>query len=452
MVGHLEFRLRRYAALLDYNEPTKTALEQINIKFANTVKVKELLEANPMMLPVPENICCHLICVADINESVVKGVSNVATSAELDLVKETWASVKSALKVFEKGLTQAVRDSKSYVEKQAKEASRLEKAEQKKRERSQVEEYRQVADKKARALLANKNQAAAKPVYRACLFIFEKASAADAAELPGLIVKPFPEIKKGKTADLDLPWFAADKEHDCLAKWVADSVIQKTTEAWALKYKTLQDFTQKGRCSGALEPKHGREQCDEMFSQFVPAAVDASGFQSCESFLKSAFICGYAPDMRFAGMQANGALTLKAGLMGEVLHVSASLASLQIALEKASIFGRDKTLSSPEAFCEVVENLDMKTLTELAKHGLELFYHKHVTGEIVAIPVGWFTIEITMTGSLVVSARKGYFLKSTSETSLTEYKSLRSLLFRCGKNVDRYDEMIKLLNAAKAEK
>ena len=452
VVGHLEFRLRCYAALVDYNESTKKTLEDINIMFPTSLKVKELLEANPTMLPVPENICCHLQCAADINESVVKAISTVATSAELDLLKETWASVKSALKVFEKGLTQAVRDSKSYVEKQAKEASCLEKAEQKKREKDQVEQYRQVADQRARALLANKSQAGAKPIYKACQFIFEKVSTANAAELPGLSVKPFAEMKNGCAADMELPWFATDKEFEALANWVANPAIQKTTEAWVLKYKTLGDYAQKGRCSGALEPKHGREECDELFSKFVPAPLDASGFHSCENFLKTAFICGYSPDMRFAGLQANGALTLKAGLLGEVLHVSASLASLQTALEKSSILARDKALANPEAFCEVVENLDMKALTELAKHGLELFYHKHVTGEIVAIPLGWFSIEMTMKGSLVVSARKGYFLQKTGEGGLKEYRSLRSLFRRCGKNVDRYEEMIKLLSSAKAEK
>ena len=450
VVDHLRFRLRCVAALMMYEDDVKTMIRDngIDIDLQGSPSIKTLLQGSPDMLPVPENICQHLLSKDEIRDTLLKNINGVSNVAELDLVKESWSSTKSALKMFEKGLMQAVKDSKSYVEKQVKEASRLQKAEQKKRDKDHMELYKQTADARAKALLASKSQANAKPAYKACQLMFEKFQSA-ATDLPGLAVKKFPKLQEGQ--DMSLPWYACDKENADLQSWVADAVVKKTTEAFALKYKTLPDYVQKGRCSGALESKHGKEQCDKLFTTFVPAVLDAAQMPSCDNFMKTAYICGYSPDMRFAGLQANGALTLKAAQLGEVLHVAFSLAGLQDALDKASILAKDKSLANPEAFCEVVENLDVDGFLKLGQHGLNIFLHKQVPGEIISIPMGWFSFEVTMKGPLVVCARKGFFLTKASEQTLSEYRSLRDMFKRCGKNTDRYDQLLELLAASSAK-
>ena len=166
---------------------------------------------------------------------------------------------------------------------------------------------------------------------------------------------------------------------------------------------------------------------------------------TCKTFMKTSFICGFSPEMRFTGLQANGALTLKAALIGEVLHVAVPLASLLEALEKAAILPADKTFHNPEAFCDIIENLDLAALKKLSAHGCELYYHKQVPGELLAIPMGWFTMELSMKGSVVVCARKGYFLKESSDEMVKQYDSVRTLFHRCGRNVERYDQLLELL-------
>ena len=408
--------------------------------------LKDLLQSKPGMLPVPEHMCVHMMSVQAASESL-KRIKDVSTMAEMDLAKESWTSTKSAMKTFERGLTQAAKDSKAHMNQQVKERNRREKAELKLQEKKQVEDFKQQSDARAQQLLQNKRQASSRPLFKACHVVLQKlATAAD--DLPNLAVKPFPKLVAGSSPDLSQPWFACEKEHSSLQKWSADPVLKKSAEAFALKYKTFPDYSQRGRCSAALEPKHGHEQCDDLFSQFLPPLADFSSMGASAGFMKTNFIAGYAPEMCFAGFQANGAATLKAALMGEVLHVAVSLAALLDGLVKESYLKQDAVLASPEAFCDIIENLNLDDLKKLCKHGVVLYIHKQLPSQLLCLPMGWFTMEVSVTGSIIVCVRKGVFSKNTSQEALKEYDSLRSVFSRCGKPCARYDQVINLLKGS----
>ena len=111
-----------------------------------------------------------------------------------------------------------------------------------KKEKEQVEDFKQSADQRAKALLASKANASAKPIYKACQFVFEKASDESQAktELQDLSLKPF--LKKQDAAvlaDMALPWFATDKDHPVLEKWAAEDhrgvgvEVQDVAGLWA---------------------------------------------------------------------------------------------------------------------------------------------------------------------------------------------------------------------------
>ena len=441
---HLDFRLQCFAAICDYDEKAMTIMKELLPGTTEKIEISELLKAKPSMLPVPETMCGDLTNLTKAMESF-QLIKNVTTVAELELAKEAWASAKSALKTFDKGLAQAARDSKSFIAQKQRDSQRQKKADERKKEQETVEQFKQQGDERARKLLESR-KVSAKPVFKTAQFLYEKVMQKSASDLAGVTLKEFVQHDAvGHLADMDLPWVASEKKHDKLAKWVADAVIQKSTEAWALKYKTLPDYAQKGRCSAALESKHGHEQCEDMFSGFVPVLADFSSMGGSADFMKTNFLAGYDPKMCFAGLQANGATTLKAGLIGEVLHMVMPLAGLIAAMEKASLLKADTVLPSPEAFCELVEALDLKAVTELCRHGLEIYYHKQLPGELLCVPMGWFCIEISMNGLVVVCIRKGIFPQKASEKSLDQYKSLKDLFKRCGKKVERYDQAIALM-------
>ena len=244
------------------------------------------------------------------------------------------------------------------------------------------------------------------------------------------------------------PWFAPGQGHQCLEAWSVDAGMQKTVQSWAIKYKQLQDYQQKSRASAALEPKHGHEQCNELWRHFVAESdvLACNEMPSAATFAKTNWIAGYAPDMKFCGLQANGAQTLKAACLGDVLHVCMPLSSLLPAAAKRGLLGDGKALTSTEAFCEIMEQqMEMKTLVDFFNEGLEVYVHCQKAGEIISLPMGWFSEEISMSGTILVSVRKGVFLKNPSSEAIKEYESLIQLLQQCSRNVDRYTELLKLL-------
>ena len=107
----------------------------------------------------------------------------------------------------------------------------------------------------------------------------------------------------------------------------------------------------------------------------------------------------------------------------------------------------NKKLPSMEMFCDIVENMSMQKIMELFSAGLELRIHLQKAGQLISLPLGWFCFELAIDGAVLVSVRKGYFLKKNSQKSIDDYTALIKLLQRCGKNTERYEEVLALLKA-----
>ena len=171
--------------------------------------------------------------------------------------------------------------------------------------------------------------------------------------------------------------------------------MQKCIQAWAVKYKSYSDYVQKGRTSAALEPKHGHEVSETMMEKFLAPSLDMSKLDFSSVFCKTTWLAGYAPEMRFCGVRANGAQTLKAGCLGDVLHVCVRTSNLVSAMKTAGLMAEGKQ-ASMDAFCSILEIIDMTKMMQLFKGGLELYIHRHRAGELISLPMGWFTVEMSM--------------------------------------------------------
>ena len=78
------------------------------------------------------------------------------------------------------------------------------------------------------------------------------------------------------------PWVAVD--HQSVKVWITDSVMHKTTQSWAIKYKSFPDYAQKGRVGATLKAKHGHEQTQSLFATFFPKLADMSSVPAATAF------------------------------------------------------------------------------------------------------------------------------------------------------------------------
>ena len=316
LLEHLKFRLSCVAALFEYDMGKVDFL--VDLFPEGQPSMEALLQSNTDKLPVPEEyvpqISQSFVQVATSFQDINK---NAATVAALEDAKDNWFKLKTGFKTFEKGLSQAVKDSKANKAQQDKEKARQQKADQKKREQAELDAFRQTNDERAKAIIEDKKKALTKPAYKACCSFQEMMQKQVFEE--GLKVHPFAKVEPGHLADMSKPWVAVD--HQSVKVWITDAVMHKTTQSWAIKYKSFTDYVQKGRVAATLEPKHGHEQTQSLFRAFVPELADMSSISAASTFQQTTWLTGFAPDMRFAGFQSNGCLTAKAGILGDTLHV-----------------------------------------------------------------------------------------------------------------------------------
>ncbi|CAE7807041.1 unnamed protein product [Symbiodinium sp. CCMP2592] len=441
LMPHLEFRLRCSAAVFEYKDVDFLQ----DVSFAKDKdSVEDLLKNNPEMLPVQEEHVKHLQSFSGLQDGIDKVVAAATTVAQLEEAKEAWGAKKLALKSLEKGVNQATKDAKSRKAQQQKEAQRKAQAEQKKKDREQVDAFKEQSDQRAKALLAEKKGGISKKGYVACQFMFDKMS--QNALPDGFSLQSFTEVEVGKLPSMSGPWVLRGAAAVAVDKWSTNTIVTKTTQAYAVKYKAFPDYLNRGRVSAAFEAKHGHENTVDMFSGMVPHVKNMQAFPASQTFQNTTWLAGYSPEMRFVGLQANGALTLKTMAMGQVLHVCLSCTDVVKGLMELGMLKPDSKFADVDGFCSLLEDLDMDAFVKMHKAGVKLYMHKAIPGEVIGIPMGWFCFELAVDGAVLVAARQGFFIVDTSEEDLNQYKSMRDILIMCGKAGDKYNQIIDMLS------
>ena len=441
LMPHLQFRLRCSAAVFEYKEVDFLK----DVFFAKDQdSVEDLLKNNPEMLPVQEEHVQHLQSFSKLQDGIDKVVAAATTVAQMEEAKEAWGAKKLALKSLEKGVNQATKDAKSRKAQQEKEVQRKAQAEQRKKDREQVDAFKEQSDQRAKALLAGKKGGVSKKGYVACEFMFDKMSQSALPE--GFSLQSFTEVEVGKLPNMSGPWVLKGAAAVAVDKWSSNAIVTKTTQAYAVKYKAFPDYLNRGRVSAAFEAKHGHENTVDMFSGMIPPAKNMEAFPASQTFQNTTWLAGYSPEMRFVGLQANGALTLKTMAMGQVLHVSLSSTDVVKGLTELGMLQPDSKFPDVDTFCSLLEDLDMDAFVKMHKAGVKLYVHKAIPGEVIGIPMGWFCFELAIDGAVLVAARQGFFIVDTSEEDLKQYKSMRDILIMCGKAGDKYNQIIDMLS------
>ncbi|CAE7254082.1 unnamed protein product [Symbiodinium sp. CCMP2592] len=442
LMPHLEFRLRCSAAVFEYTDVD--FLKDVVFAKAHD-NIDDLLKNHPGMLPVQEEHVKHLQSFSQLQDGIDKGIGAATTVAQLEEAKEAWGAKKLAMKSLEKGVNQASKDAKARKAQQEKEAQRKAQAEQKKKDREQVDAFKEQSDQRAKALLAGKKGGISKKGYVgyvACQFMLDKMSQNALPE--GFSLQSFTEVEIGKLPSMSGPWVL--KGAAAVDKWSTNPIVSKTTQSYAVKYKAFPDYLNRGRVSAAFEAKHGHENTVDMFSGMIPPVKNMEAFPASQTFQNTTWLAGYAPEMRFVGLQANGALTLKTMAMGEVLHVSLSSTDVLKGLKELGMLKPDSKFADVDAFCSLLEDLDMDAFVKMHKAGIKLFIHKAIPGQVIGIPMGWFCFKLAVDGAVLVAARQGFFLVDTTKEDLKQYEAMRDMLIMCGKAGEKYDQIIDMLS------
>ena len=208
----------------------------------------------------------------------------------------------------------------------------------------------------------------------------------------------------------------------------------------------LPDYSSKGRASAAMDAKHGGDLTRDLFQGMVPALADMSSLPQCQTFQSTAWLAGYAPEMRFVGLQVNGCATLKAGVLGEVLRVCISVSDLVAGLEHIGKLTAETKFPNVDAFCNVLETLDMDAFEKMQANGSKIYARKLLPCQVLCVPMGWFCCELAISGTVIVCAWQGFFMQANSQEDLKQYQGMRDLLACCAKTTDRYDEVLALLS------
>ena len=449
LLSHLKFRISCVAALLNYEQKLISFMDP-DLVSSEQLSIAQLLRRNPEKLPVPQELSGFLSdALPGLRKAFQTAVQACGAVQELEQAKEEWGNQKSALQALLKGLQQALKDSKAYVAQEERDKTRKQKADQKKREKQELEAFRTTSDSRAKALLEDKKKALGKPSYTAWLSILEDLRN---GKLPdGLTTHSFFKVEASSQSlpAMSKPW-RVDTDNQRLKSWMADPTMKKTVQSWAMKYKTFPDYASKGRAAATLEPKHGHEVCQSLFAAFVPELADMTSLPQAATFQATTWLAGLSPEMRFGGFQANGCLTVKAAIMGEVLHVCMPISELVQGLTSIGKLAADQKFNDISDFCALMEDLDKDAWIALSKSGVNMYVHQLKPGEMIAVPMAWFCFEISTEGTVLVLVRQGIFLKNTSETELAEYKSLTELMARCGRSIDRYQQALDLLSKSAA--
>ena len=156
LIAHLKFRISCVAALLSYEQKLISFMGS-DLVSSEQLSITQLLRRHPDKLPVPQELSGFL---SDSLPGLRKGFQAAAqacnTVQELEQAKEEWCNQKSALQALLKGLQQALKDSKAYIAQEERDRNRKQKADQKKREKQELEAFRTTSDSRAKALLEDK--------------------------------------------------------------------------------------------------------------------------------------------------------------------------------------------------------------------------------------------------------------------------------------------------------
>lgn len=366
----------------------------------------------------------------------IEGVLDLHSPEAYMDMKATWAKNMKALGEVTTSISKAVADVKSRLGTRRAEASRAIKRKADDAEKSAIKKAREEATATAQAIKKQKQKDAqeVKSIFQA-----EFVGIKTMAEVSGDQVvpnRPQPFVRvKSEGGDL----------------WAEELKVQKALTAFGGQYKRTEEAAGTGRTQHPFDDATGLTETMKMVetqNMSPPKLADLSKVAGGASFQESAWMFGYTPEMKFAGLGPTCAAIQRWLTLGGFHCLAIEVVSLVKYMAKSAGQQCDTFCPTLQEISWFVEALTTEKLKQVADDNVRMCQATITKQVAVYIPLGWYCVERSLPDHPVIcGARKSYM---TSDDDVQAYDSAKAIFAKSGRVVTRMEEIFQAMRDANA--
>eukprot|EP00438_Fugacium_kawagutii_P014582 Skav210160 [mRNA] locus=scaffold1811:103411:117781:+ [translate_table: standard] len=376
-----------------------------------------------------------LVPFAQLDALVDKILETSDVAVFLDLKKQ-WTSAQACMQTFAKGIKQAADDLVKHMKVKVAEAAREKKRKADAEAKNQLQKIKEEAKSAADAIKRRKTQS-----EKICPALFTATWDENAAQ--GVKSTTDPETLQDK--DWLSPWIVVNTEtSEAVKECVGGSALSRSLTSWGGQYKRSMAQAKLQQVTYPLDAKTGLNEVNALFSSLVPddRRVDITEVKGGSGFMEAAWLFGCGAEMKHVGFNSNHAGLIKVLAVGEVRHLLLEWKTFKDIFVQVLGDGADSL--GPDDLFEKFREADENKIIELAKRGVNMrqcILKKH---DILFVPTGWVSVEVSAECSLIYGFRKSLFLKG----SAAQYgEAVEIVKAAGGKSVARMEQILEKLKA-----
>jgi len=238
------------------------------------------------------------------------------------------------------------------------------------------------------------------------------------------------------SADMSKPWIIRQSP-EVKAFKEAPSMVLRLSEYGGSYKKSGHGFKEEGRTQQPMAAREGKEETQALCARFLPerACVDISSLAFGSAFMQTVWMFGYSHDFVGCFPTPNSASMLKVLAHGQVKLIAFAVSELAAHFGSANMDDLAKSMLKMKA----------EEVADVSK--ISPGYATTVmAGDAIHVPAGWLVCEMSSQGALIYGVRKSWI--PVSREACTQYKAVMSLLKESGRNIDKMQTVLDLMEKA----
>lgn len=180
-----------------------------------------------------------------------------------------------------------------------------------------------------------------------------------------------------------------------------------------------------------------------------PKLVDLSKVAGGANFQESAWMFGYTPEMKFAGLGPNCAAIQRWLTLGGFHCLAIEVVSLVKYMAKSAGLQCDTFCPTLQEISSFVEALTTEKLKQAADDNVRMCQANIMKKVAVYIPLGWYCVERSLPDHPVIrGARKSCM--TSDDDDVQAYDSVKAIFPKSGRVVTRMEEIFQAMRDANA--
>ena len=367
-------------------------------------------------------------------ESIVEKILETHEVGAFLEFKKQWANAQLCMQTFTKGIKQSADDLVKHMKVKVAEAAREKKRKAEDDAKAQLQKIREEAKTAADAIKKRKTQH-----EKVCPALFTASWDEHAAEA----VKATDDPLALKDGDWASPWIMVNSEKsEAMKECIGGTALSRSLTSWGGQYKKSMAQAKLHHVTYPLDAKTGLNEVNALFESCTgdERKVDISNVKGGSAFMEAAWLFGCSAEMKQVGFNTNHAGLIKVLAVGEVRHLLLEWQSFLSAFQESLGEGSDSL--SPEELFEKFKDVDETKLVELAKRGAKMVQCILKKHDILFVPTGWVTVEVSCDCTLIYGFRKSVFVKGSYDAYS---KAVGIVKNAGGKSVTRMEQILEAL-------